>query len=103
MNGLVHLTGLVGLLWANAVVGQSPTPGSASGTGRVTESGSAPGAQTPTAADVHFMTVMISHHAQAVVMAGWAPSHAASPRVLALCDRIAVSQTDEIKYIQNWL
>jgi uncharacterized protein (DUF305 family) len=26
-----------------------------------------------TAADVHFMQGMISHHAQAVVMAGWAP------------------------------
>ena len=49
------------------------------------------------------MSGMIGHHAQAVVMAGWAQSHGASRAVLALCDRIAVSQKDEIKYIQVWL
>src|SRR2546426_4934838 len=31
-----------------------------------------------TAADVHFMAGMIGHHAQAVLMAGWAPTHARS-------------------------
>ena len=41
-----------------------------------------------TDADVHFMTGMIGHHAQALVMAGLAPTHGASPAVQTLCARI---------------
>ncbi len=102
MNGFFQLAMLAGLLSASAIAGQTPTPGSGSGNEQGTEH-AAPGVQPPTAADVHFMSGMIGHHAQAVVMAGWAQSHGASPAVLALCDRIAVSQKDEIKYIQVWL
>ena len=54
-------------------------------------------------ADVHFMTGMIPHHAQAVLMAGWAATHGASPAVRALCERIVVAQTDEIAFMQRWL
>ena len=56
-----------------------------------------------TAGGVQFMAGMIGHHAQALVMAGWAPTHGASPAVRALADRITVSQTDEIKFMQDWL
>ena len=56
-----------------------------------------------TSADVHFMTGMIGHHAQAVLIAGWAPSHAASAAVRALCERIVVGQRDEIALMQRWL
>ncbi len=56
-----------------------------------------------TAADVHFMAGMIGHHAQAVLMAGWAPSHGASDAVRLLCERIVVSQRDEIVLMQRWL
>ena len=56
-----------------------------------------------TAADVRFMAGMIGHHAQAVLMAGWAPSHGASPALQALCERIVVGQTDEIGLMQRWL
>src|SRR6266498_1192034 len=56
-----------------------------------------------TAADVHFVAGMIGHHAQAIQMAGWAPSHGASPAVRALCERIVVAQTDEIVFAQRWL
>ncbi len=55
------------------------------------------------AADVHFMIGMIHHHAQAVLMAGWAPSHDASPALRALCERIVVGQRDEIELMQRWL
>lgn len=106
MNGFVQLAMIAGLLSARAIACQTPTDGSGSGNQGATQRGAAqaaPAVQPPTAADLHFMTGMISHHAQAVVMAGWAPSHGASPSMLALCDRIAVSQTDEIKYIQTWL
>ncbi|PYO88970.1 MAG: DUF305 domain-containing protein [Gemmatimonadetes bacterium] len=63
-------------------------------------------AQTPknyTPADVHFVAGMIGHHAQAIQMAKWAPSHGASPAVRVLCERIVVAQTDEIAFAQRWL
>src|SRR5205807_6985972 len=56
-----------------------------------------------TAADVHFMAGMIAHHAQAVLIAGWAPTHDASPALRALCERIVVGQRDEIAIMQRWL
>jgi uncharacterized protein (DUF305 family) len=56
-----------------------------------------------TPADVHFVAGMIGHHAQAIQMAGWAPSHGASPSVRVLCERIVVAQRDEIAFAQRWL
>ena len=56
-----------------------------------------------TAADVHFMSGMIVHHAQAVLMAGWAPSHGASDAVRTLCERVVVAQRDEIAVMERWL
>ena len=64
-------------------------------------------AQTPkkpvNEADESFIRGMIHHHAQAVLIAGWAPSHGASPAVQRLCERIVVAQTDEINLMQTWL
>jgi uncharacterized protein (DUF305 family) len=54
-------------------------------------------------ADIAFMTGMIPHHAQAVIMAGWAPSHNARSDVAILCERIVVGQADEIRSMQQWL
>ena len=56
-----------------------------------------------TSADVHFMSGMIHHHAQALVMAKMAPSHGASPAVVTLCNRIINAQEDEIVAMQRWL
>ncbi|MEO6777849.1 MAG: DUF305 domain-containing protein [Gemmatimonadaceae bacterium] len=56
-----------------------------------------------TAADIHFMTGMIGHHSQAIVMAGWAPTHEASSSVQLLASRIANAQHDEIRTMQQWL
>jgi uncharacterized protein (DUF305 family) len=56
-----------------------------------------------TAADVDFMSHMIGHHAQALVMAGWAPTHGASPSVRTLAERIINGQQDEIATMQRWL
>jgi len=49
------------------------------------------------------MSGMIYHHAQAVLIAGWAPSHEAGPAVRTLCDRIVASQKDEIALLSRWL
>ena len=56
-----------------------------------------------TEADVRFMSDMIGHHAQALVMAGWAPSHGANPSVRTLAARIINAQQDEIATMQQWL
>jgi uncharacterized protein (DUF305 family) len=53
--------------------------------------------------DIDFMRGMIAHHAQALLMAGWARSHGASSSVQTLCDRIINAQQDEINIMQTWL
>jgi uncharacterized protein (DUF305 family) len=59
--------------------------------------------QPYSAADVDFMAGMIPHHAQAVLIAGWAASHGARPEVRVLCERMVVAQRDEIEFMRNWL
>ncbi len=56
-----------------------------------------------TDADVHFVTGMIGHHAQALIMSELAPSHGASSSVRTLTARIINAQTDEIALMQQWL
>src|SRR5258708_3743517 len=56
-----------------------------------------------TTADVAFVSGMIQHHAQAIVMANWAPTHGASADVRTLCGRIINAQRDEIHRMQQWL
>lgn len=56
-----------------------------------------------TEADVRFMTGMISHHAQALEMAGLAPTRGASPPVQILTARTINAQQDEIVAMQQWL
>lgn len=54
-------------------------------------------------ADVRFMTGMIHHHAQALLMSSWAPDRAASPSIETLAARITNAQRDEIGLMQRWL
>jgi uncharacterized protein (DUF305 family) len=56
-----------------------------------------------TQSDIDFMSHMIGHHAQAIVMSKWAPTHGASPSVLRLAERIINAQQDEIATMQQWL
>lgn len=56
-----------------------------------------------TEADVRFMSGMIGHHAQAIVMAEWAGSHEASAELQVLAGRIVNAQKDEIARMQRWL
>jgi uncharacterized protein (DUF305 family) len=71
---------------------QSPAP--------ITQAGAK---RAPNAADLRFMSGMIPHHAQAVLIAGWAPTHGARADVRILCERIVVAQRDEIALMQTWL
>jgi uncharacterized protein (DUF305 family) len=93
--------------WAAGCASASPRPASAP------PAAAPPAALHPTPpglgrlpysdADVEFMSGMIPHHAQAIVMAGWAASHGARKDVEILCERIAVGQADEILTMQTWL
>ncbi len=56
-----------------------------------------------TPADVRFMTDMIPHHHQALVMSRWAPERTNHPEILDLAGRIDGSQADEIAFMQDWL
>jgi len=56
-----------------------------------------------TQADIDFMSGMIHHHAQAIIMSRLAPSHQASASVQRLTARIINAQTDEITLMQTWL
>lgn len=56
-----------------------------------------------TEADVRFMTGMIGHHAQAVVMSRLAPTRGAGQSIQILAARIINAQRDEIALMQRWL
>ena len=56
-----------------------------------------------TEADAKFMSGMIGHHAQAIVMSRLAPKRAESQQVKTLAKRIINSQKDEINSMQQWL
>ncbi len=56
-----------------------------------------------TKADVQFMTDMIGHHAQALVMAAMVPTREADPAIGRLAERIINAQQDEIATMDRWL
>lgn len=56
-----------------------------------------------TQADVDFMTNMIGHHAQALIMSDLAPKNNASSEIQVLAARIINAQKDEIATMQTWL
>ena len=56
-----------------------------------------------TEADVAFMTAMIAHHAQALVMAALVPERTTDRQIRTLAARITNAQADEIATMQRWL
>ena len=53
--------------------------------------------------DVKFMTGMIAHHSQALIMSRLAPENGASSQIQTLAARIINAQKDEINLMQTWL
>lgn len=93
---------LVAALGASACV--SATPGTTtSASAPASISGTDSARQPYTAADVHFMSNMIGHHAQAIHISRWAESHGASSQLQILAGRIINAQRDEIALMQQWL
>jgi uncharacterized protein (DUF305 family) len=59
--------------------------------------------RAPAEADVSFMQGMIMHHSQAVDMTELLRTRSHNKELLALGQRISISQTDEMKYMKQWL
>jgi uncharacterized protein (DUF305 family) len=57
----------------------------------------------PSEADTKFMQGMIMHHAQAVEMTALMPARTHNKLLLAFGKRISISQTDEMKFMRQWL
>ena len=60
-------------------------------------------AKAPFAADVEFMQGMIMHHSQAVEMVALLRTRGKSPVLKSFGEKISVSQSDEIGFMQRWL
>jgi uncharacterized protein (DUF305 family) len=88
---------------AGSADGTGTEPAGGAATASATEDRAAGAGGEYTEADVRFMTGMIHHHAQAVVMARMAPTHGASPAVRRLTSRILNSQKTEISLMRDWL
>jgi uncharacterized protein (DUF305 family) len=102
------------LLGAAATSGQQAKP--ATGTAPIVQPG-APGQSSkalspesarilpraPSEADTSFMQGMIMHHSQAVEMTDLLRTRTRSKELQALGKRISISQTDEMKYMGQWL
>ena len=57
----------------------------------------------PSDADVKFMQGMIMHHSQAVEMTELLRTRSQDKEVQALGKRISISQTDEMRFMKEWL
>ncbi|MFC7549402.1 DUF305 domain-containing protein [Plantactinospora sp. GCM10030261] len=93
---------LPGVPGATAPVLLPGRPGEAAKTARADEVSPLP---TPpyNAADIRFVTMMIPHHEQALLMAGLVPDRSQSPGLRAIADRIVAGQRPEIKMLEEWL
>jgi uncharacterized protein (DUF305 family) len=92
----ILLAGLV----ATSVQGCASSPG---GTPGNAPTPAGPPMQPYTEADVEFISGMIPHHTQAILISGWAPSHEANPEVRRLTERIVVGQSDDLVLMKQWL
>jgi uncharacterized protein (DUF305 family) len=90
-----------------AALAQPPAiiqPGAPGKAGRtLTTSAAAAAPRAPFPADIDFMSGMIMHHGQAVEMADLLRARGRSKALQALGKRISISQTDEMKFMKQWL
>ncbi|SEC37101.1 DUF305 domain-containing protein [Terriglobus roseus] len=83
------------------VIVQPGAPGQPSKT--LTEMTAVSVARPPSEADVRFMQDMIMHHGQAVEMTELLKTRTSNPEVKELGRKIDVSQSDEIRWMKQWL
>jgi uncharacterized protein (DUF305 family) len=78
------------------------TTASVAASSAATQTSAAAMQMSPNQADVEFVSMMIPHHYQALVMSQMAPSRSNNDELLALASRIDVEQSGEISTMQNW-
>lgn len=74
--------------FAAAVLCVTALAASALPAGRAEAEAAAAGRSAGAPPDVAFLSGMIVHHRQAILIAGWAPTHGAGPALRELCERI---------------
>lgn len=78
-------------------------PGEPARTLSAEEAAKAAGTDTPNAADVRYVRMMIQHHSQALVLTGLVSSRSRSATVKRLAERITAAQQPEIGAMKGWL
>ena len=100
---------ILGVACGSAAMQQSPPPivqpGAPGEASRIIDRKAAESLTSPghTPGDVTFMQGMIGHHAQAIEMVELLKTRTNSDDMRKLAERIAVSQTDEMKMMREWL
>jgi uncharacterized protein (DUF305 family) len=87
---------------APAIV-QPGAPGTANKTLTPSAATAGEAPKTPSKADVDFMQGMIMHHNQAVAMTELLKTRTTDPAMLELGKKIDVSQSDEMRWMKQWL
>ena len=101
MKQLIHRYVMAGLITVTLGACGAPAAG---GPGAGAGVGSTPPPMQPyTDADVEFLSGMIPHHTQAILISSWAPSHEANPEIRRLTERIVVGQSDDLVLMKQWL
>lgn len=97
-RALLMVACVVGATTASATAAEQPrSPSSDS-----TYSSEAVAQNTANSADAEFVSMMIPHHYQALVMSRMAPTRSNDQQLLSLADRIDVEQGLEISMMQQW-
>ncbi|WP_376694663.1 DUF305 domain-containing protein [Wenzhouxiangella sp. EGI_FJ10305] len=99
---LAMIAGLFGAVVAQVPIVQPGKPGEASRTISPEEATDLAGIGY-SEADVTFMTDMIPHHHQALVMSDLVSERTGRNKMTELAERITASQNDEIAFMQDWL
>lgn len=104
LAGLLAVCGMGAPLWGQAAPGPVIVqPGAPGQPGKVLPPGTHAVAPPLVRADVEFMQGMIMHHSQAVEMCALIDSRTQNPDVRRIGEKISLSQTDEMKFMQSWL
>lgn len=101
---------ITALFWVGAIAAPAQEsapivqPGAPGQPGKLlTETTVRPPSRAPFGADVEFMQGMIMHHQQAVDMVALLRSRVKSPALRSFGEKIAISQSDEIRFMKQWL
>jgi uncharacterized protein (DUF305 family) len=91
-------------VWCQQAAAPIIQPGAPGQTGRtLSPAGAISPSRPPAEADVSFMQGMIMHHSQAVEMTDLMKTRTHNKALLELGQRISISQSDEIRFMKQWL